>query len=64
MNSIEYPINNTYYIVWNEEVVNYGVLTPEQVMTSGLPNIWQTENEQEWIDKLNNDFQIETIEII
>ena len=61
MSEIKHPTQTTYYIVWHESDFHYGIVEPKQVMTSGIPNLWITENKQEWVDKLLNDYNV-TIE--
>lgn len=63
MSEIKYPTNTTYFIIWNENTFHYGVVEKEQVMTSGMPNLWTTENKQEWQDKLNNEYNVTITEL-
>jgi len=59
--TIEYPNELTYWIAYDviqDPNVVYGTTSPQQVTTSGRDNLWYTTNEQEWIDKLLNDFGI------
>jgi len=47
-----------YFIVYNNEkiVFHYGTLTEKQFLTTGLENTFITEDKQEFLDKLMNDF--------
>ena len=49
-----------YYIVYNNDKVifYYDELIEGQFLATGLDNTFITEDKQEWIDKLNNDFNI------
>ena len=50
-----------YFIVYNNEkiVFHYGILTEKQFLSTGLDNTFITEDKQEFIDKLKNDFNTE-----
>jgi hypothetical protein len=55
MTEILYPTNTIWWVLDNQDVENpyaYGSTTPEQETTSALDIIFQTEDEQEWIDWL------------
>ena len=57
MNEITYPSQLTYFIVWTDSTIfSYGTVDRDQVLTTGQPNLWSTLVEQEWHDKLLNDF--------
>lgn len=61
MNEIKYPKNTTYFIAYdNENIENpsYGMVEPEQVMTTGREFLFQTENESEYLSKLETEFDI------
>lgn len=64
MRTITYPPNVTFFIVWNDDksIVVYDFLTRDQEMSTGLDNIFQTENKEEFIEKLITDFNIKYIE--
>ena len=64
MKTITYPQNVTYYIVWNDDktIANYGEITFEETMSSGLNNLYQTEIKEEFTAKLLNDFNINYID--
>ena len=49
-----------YYIVYNNDKVifYYDELIEDQFLATGLDNTFITEDKQEWIDKLKNDFNI------
>jgi hypothetical protein len=50
-----------YFIVYNNDkiVFHYGTLTEEQFLATGLENTFITENKQEFVNKLKNDFDTE-----
>jgi hypothetical protein len=50
-----------YFIVYNNDklVFHYGTLTEKQFLTTGLENTFLTEDKQEFLDKLMNDFNTE-----
>ena len=50
-----------YFIVYNNDkiVFHYGTLTEKQFLATGLENTFITEDKQEFIDKLINDFNTE-----
>lgn len=57
MNEITYPSQLTYFIAWTDlTTFTYGTVDTDQVLTTGQPNLWSTLVEQEWHDKLLNDF--------
>ena len=53
-----------YYIVYNNDKVifHYGILVEDQFLATGLDNTFITEDKQEWIDKLKNDFNVDYTE--
>jgi hypothetical protein len=54
---IKFPSATTYFIAYtNTEIFGYGIVTPEQEMTTGQPILWTTLNEAEWIYKLETEF--------
>ena len=56
--------NMRYYIVYNNDKVifYYNELIENQILTTGLDNTFITEDKQEWIDKLKNDFNVDYTE--
>ena len=50
-----------YFIVYNNDkiVFHYGTLTEEQFLATGLENTFITEDKQEFVNKLKNDFDTE-----
>ena len=50
-----------YFIVYNNDkiVFHYGTLTEKQFLSTGLENTFITENKQEFVNKLKNDFDTE-----
>ena len=59
MHEIKFPTQNTYWIAYtNTEIFGYGICTPEQEMTTGQPYLYTTLDEQEWLKKLKNDFNV------
>ena len=53
-----------YYIVYNNDkvIVYYDELTEDQFLATGLDNTFITEDKQEFIDKLKNDFNVDYTE--
>ena len=53
-----------YYIVYNNDKVifHYDVLIEDQFLATGLEETFITEDKQEWIDKLKNDFNVDYTE--
>lgn len=53
-----------YYIVYkNDKVIfHYGKLIEDQFLVTGLDNTFITEDKQEFIDKLKNDFNVDYTE--
>ena len=53
--------NMRYYIVYNNDkiVFHYGTLTEKQFLSTGLENTFITEDKQEFVNKLKNDFDTE-----
>ena len=51
----------TYFIVYNNDkiVFHYGTLTEKQFLATGLENTFITEDKQEFVNKLKNDFDTE-----
>ena len=50
-----------YFIVYNNDkiVFHYGTLTEKQFLSTGLDNTFLTENKQEFVKKLKDDFDTE-----
>lgn len=55
-----------YFIVYNIDkiVFHYGTLLEDQFLATGLEQTFITEDKQEFIDKLKNDFNVEYTEEI
>jgi hypothetical protein len=53
-----------HYIVYNNDKVifHYGILLEDQFLETGLEETFITEDKQEFIDKLKNDFNIDYTE--
>lgn len=53
-----------YYIVYNNDKVifYYDELIEDQFLATGLEETFITEDKQEWIDKLKNDFNVDYTE--
>ena len=53
-----------YYIVYNNDKVifYYDELVEDQFLVTGLDNTFITEDKQEFIDKLKNDFNVDYTE--
>ena len=51
----------TYFIVYNNDkiVFHYGTLTEKQFLSTGLDNTFITEDKQEFVKKLKDDFDTE-----
>jgi len=56
--------NMRYYIVYNNDKVifYYDELIEDQFLATGLDNTFITEDKQEFIDKLKNDFNVDYTE--
>ena len=56
--------NMRYYIVYNNDKVifYYDELIEDQFLATGLDNTFITEDKQEWIDNLKNDFNVDYTE--
>lgn len=55
MKEIKYPIETTYFIAYtNNRVCAWGLVNPDQEMSSGQPNLYQTTNETQWLAELQN----------
>jgi hypothetical protein len=56
--------NMKYYIVYNndKEIFYYDKLIEDQFLVTGLEETFITENKQEFIDKLKNDFNVDYTE--
>ena len=56
--------NMRYYIVYNNDKVifYYDELIEDQFLATGLEETFITEDKQEWIDKLKNDFNVDYTE--
>jgi len=54
---IKFPEERTYWIAYtNTEIFSYGYIDSDQELSSGQPNLWSTLDEEEWVNKLINDF--------
>ena len=55
-----------YYIVYNIDkiVFHYGILLDDQFLSTGLEQTFITEDKEEFIDKLKNDFNVDYSEDI
>jgi len=56
MAEINYPLEKTYFIAYNEndDNVHYGTIDTDQCMVTGKENVYTTTIEQEYIDELLN----------
>lgn len=55
MQEINHPIEKTYFIAYtNNRVCAWGSVNPDQEMSSGQPNLYQTTNETQWLAELQN----------
>ena len=57
MIDILYPENDVYWIIKNEDgsIVHHGVVKPNQRLTSGLAEIVQMDNEEDYIVAVFNE---------
>ena len=55
---IHYPEETTYWIFWTDKISKfvYGWTEPNQVTDTNQPNYWTTLSEEEWIEKLETEF--------
>ena len=53
-----------HFIVYNNDkiIFHYDKLVEYQFLATGLDNTFITEDKQEWIDKLKNDFNVDYTE--
>ena len=59
MSEIKFPTQRTYFITYTDtSIFNYGYVDPEQQMTSGQPELYQTTDEQAWITELQTVFNV------
>ena len=55
MSEIKYPTETTYFIAYtNNRVCALGSVEPNQEMSSGQPNLYQTTNKSQWLAELQN----------
>ena len=53
MSEIKYPTEITYFIAYTDTLIfGYGIVTPEQTMTSGQPLLYTTLIEADWLNEL------------
>lgn len=54
---IKFPEQTTYFIAYTDtDIFAYGIVEPDQEMTTGQPILWTTLDEQEWVTKLETEF--------
>lgn len=54
---IIHPEQTTYFIAYTDtDIFAYGIVEPNQEMTTGQPILWTTLVEAEWIYKLETEF--------
>ena len=54
---IIYPEQTTYFIAYTDaDIFAYGIVEPNQEMTTGQPILWTTLDEAEWLLKLETEF--------
>ena len=58
MIEINHPEFLTYYIIWTNDNVSYGSLTPEQCLSSGRENLYTTLDKNELINELLTKFNV------
>ena len=55
MQEIKYPTETTYFIAYtNSRVCAWGSVNPDQEMSSGQPDLYQTTDETQWLTELQN----------
>ena len=53
MSEIKYPTEITYFIAYTDTLIfGYGIVTPEQTMTTGQPLLYTTLIEADWLNEL------------
>ena len=53
MSEIKHPTEITYFIAYTDTLIfGYGIVTPEQTMTSGQPLLYTTLIEADWLNEL------------
>jgi len=53
MREIKYPTEITYFIAYTDTLIfGYGIVTPEQTMTTGQPLLYTTLIEADWLNEL------------
>jgi hypothetical protein len=56
-NEIKFPQQKTYFIAYTDtDIFGYGWVDPDQEMTTGQPILWTTLSEEEWVYKLETEF--------
>jgi hypothetical protein len=59
MSEIKFPTQRTYFITYTDtSIFSYGYVDPNQQMTSGQPELYQTTDEQAWITELQTVFNV------
>jgi len=59
MSEIKFPTQRTYFITYTDtSIFSYGYVDPDQQMTSGQPELYQTTDEQAWITELQTVFNV------
>jgi hypothetical protein len=59
MSEIKFPTQRTYFITYTDtSIFNYGYVDPDQQMTSGQTELYQTTDEQAWITELQTVFNV------
>lgn len=55
---IEYPDKKTYWVFWTDKETKfvYGWIESTQVVETNQPNYWTTTDEDEWVTKLETEF--------
>jgi hypothetical protein len=54
---IKFPEQTTYFIAYTDtQIFAYGIVEPNQEMTTGQPLLWTTLDETEWVNKLETEF--------
>ena len=54
---IIYPEQTNYFIAYTNTIIfSYGIVEPNQEMTTGQPVLWTTLDKAEWLYKLETEF--------
>jgi hypothetical protein len=63
MNILQFPSQDTYFVISEQGKVSYGKITPTQKVESGLGELETFTVEQDWLDRLT-ELGIDNLEFI